>query len=696
MQEHRLICWCERSALLVLVLYLCSHTMPRAWGSLVTDFPNYYTAARLAHEGYDTSRMYEWRWLERQKDNRAIAVRVIGLLPITPFSTLVFLPLASVAPLAAKHVWIVLTMLLLIPIAIVLRSMTGLSCQRIALIFALSFPLYRNLEFGQFYVALLLLIVAACWSYLQGFGRSAGVLVAIAAACKVFPLLFFVFFLQRRAWRSLTWGMAAGLACAAISIGVFGRNAHYTYLQEILPWTLHGEGMPPYGANASISGLLHTLFLSEPQWNPHPWHYSPLCYALLLHTLQTVVFAPAILLIRRDDCTRMRILQEWSALLTASLAVSTIPALYNFVLMALPMCVLTATLLEKKRYGWMAASLIAYVGMGLPMPAQHGQTGLAIPLYFIRLPFVLGLLAGLYKIMWNDDARTLRRRDWTRYAWVAAMLIATGFSVQATFLRESAVRQEFAYRLPLQAEGFLNADPRPVGTGVRYIAFTLDGYHLMTEEGEKRGSDLTYDASEDDLSFGSLPGHLWVERGKAPLSEIVDLQVNSQSVVKDARDPMSSIDGKYFAFVRDDHGRGRLMLQDGTLRESELTLLSMNVYEASFLSPNTYAFSATQGHQFPQIYLTDATHANTPLHLGESRYPALSPDGRWMAFSRFERGAWNLWIRDQKSGATQRIGNIPCNEIQPSWEKDSKTLLYTTDCGRSLWFTAVARRQVIP
>ncbi len=67
----------------------------------------------------------------------------------------------------------------------------------------------------------------------------------------------------------------------------------------------------------------------------------------------------------------------------------------------------------------------------------------------------------------------------------------------------------------------------------------------------------------------------------------------------------------------------------------------------------------------------------------------------WLAYSHFERGAWNLWIRNQKTGETERIGNVPCNEIEPGWESDSKTLLYSTDCGRSLWFTAVARRQVI-
>jgi len=85
-----------------------------------------------------------------------------------------------------------------------------------------------------------------------------------------------------------------------------------------------------------------------------------------------------------------------------------------------------------------------------------------------------------------------------------------------------------------------------------------------------------------------------------------------------------------------------------------------------------------------------------PLALGESRYPALSPDGAWMAYSHLENGVWNLWLRDQRSGATRRIANVPCNQMQPAWENDSRTLLYGTDCGRSLWFTAVARRRVIP
>jgi len=50
-----------------------------------------------------------------------------------------------------------------------------------------------------------------------------------------------------------------------------------------------------------------------------------------------------------------------------------------------------------------------------------------------------------------------------------------------------------------------------------------------------------------------------------------------------------------------------------------------------------------------------------------------------MAYSRLDRGIWNLWLRDQTTGLTRRVADVPCNQIQPSWESDSRTLLYDTD-----------------
>ena len=699
-QHRRIVGWIERGILFLSLWYAGFHVMPRAWTGLVTDFPNYYISARLAHEHYDTSRMYEWTWLQREKDQRAIDIRVIGLVPITPFSTLAMWPLAGFAPLTAKHVWILLTLVLLVPIGWMLHSMTRLSYQRIALAFSLSIPLYRNLQFGQFYVLLLFLIAVACWAYLRGHRGLAGALVAIAAACKIFPVLFFVFFLQRRDWRALAWGLITGVAAACVSVAVFGWNVHRTYLHEILPSTLHGDAATPYVPVASISGIFHRLFLFEPQWNPNPWHPSPLCYALLLPAAQMLVLAPAILLIRREDNTRSRILLEWSALLTASLAVSTIPASYHFVLMSLPMCVVAEVLLRRKQYGWLAVLVFVYIGIGLPFPAPHGQMGFGNLLHELRLPLMISMLSGMYALLWHGRPLSNPARDWTRYAWAAVMAVSVILSARSTFLRERAVRREYVYRVPLPAQGFLNANLQSSGAGMRFIAFMSSGYHLMTTDQNSVWIDPPDGSLKDDLSFASGFGNVWVERGLSPHSQIVEIRNPSRVVIDDAREPMLSSDGQSLAFIRDDLGKGRLMVrrafQSAAGNEIALTPSSLNVYEASFFSDQEYAFSAVEGWSPPQIFLTDATHLNIPLALGESRYPALSPDGRWMAYSHLENGAWNLWIRDQKTGATRRIADEPCNQIQPFWEDDSKTLFYSTDCGRSLWFTAVSRRRVIP
>lgn len=715
-QDHPIVLWVERGALFLLIAYLCLHTMPRAWGKLNTDFPNYYLSARLAHEGHDTSRAYEWIWFEREKDHRAVDVNVIGLVPITPFSTLVMWPLTSLPPLTAKHIWILANLVLLIPLCWMLRAMTGLSYRRIALIFALSFPLHRNLLYGQFYVFLLFLLAAACWAYLSGRHGLAGAFVAIAAACKIFPVLLIVFFLQRRNWRALLWGAVTGAATLAVSVAVFGWNLHRTYLLQVLPWSLHGEGLPPYAtASASISSVLHYLFLAEPQWNPHPWHSSPLWYALLQPTLQILAFAPAVLLIRRSDRTPRRIMLEWSALITASLAISTSPASYNFVLMALPVCVLAAMLLERKWYRWLAALAVVYIGIGVPMPSTSKMMGPAILLYAPRLPLMLALLAGIYLLLWRDRPLesstwewpeyakdfTHHPRDWTHYAWAAAMAIAAILGVRSTLHLQRAVRQEFAYRLPLRTETFLHANPASIGTQLHYIAFTMNGYDLMSGDVAGERNTASIDSSPgDDLSFTGNSGQILVEKALSPESKIVDVQHPSRIVLDDARDPMLAADGQTLAFLRDDHGRGRLMVRrafpSGTASEDPLTSSQLNVYEASFLSEEHYAFSAVEEGRPPRIYLTDPSHSNEPLALGESRYPALSPDGAWLAYSRLDHGMWNLWLRDQRTGATRRIADVPCNQVQPAWEADSRTLLYGTDCGRSLWFTAVARRRVRP
>ena len=695
--DQRILSWIERVALLVAIAFLGLHTLPRAWTKLNTDFPNYYLMARLAREGYDTSRVYEWIWVQREKDHRSLDIPAVGMVPLTPFSTLAMWPLRALPALAAKHAWIIANLALLVPLCWFIHSLTGLPYRRIALVLAFSFPLQRNLLYGQYYVFLLVLIVAACWCYLRGHYVFSGALIAVAAACKIFPLLLVLIFVRRRNWRATLSFAVTGIGTAAVSVAVLGWSVNRTYLNQILPWALHGEAMQPYiPSAASISGLLHYLLLSEPQWNPHPWHDSPLLYALLEPALQMLLLAPAILLIRRKDPTPEQIILEWIGLLTASLAISTAPASYHFVLIAFPVCVLFAHLIERGMNAWIIALIVAYMGIGFPMPAPGGQIGLAILLFTPRLFLMVAVLAGICLLLWRNLRVPDSAADWSHFAWASLMGLAVLLNSRSSFHRERAVRKEYAYRVSLETPFLLNGDPVGAGSAMNYVAGSANGYRLVTA-----GDTTWIDPSpDDDLSFTSGPRRALVEKARGGVSEIMDPFDPGRAIVEDGLNPMLSLDGRSLAFVRADRGRGRLMMQSppqsGHPTEAALTPPSINVYEATLISQRNFAVSGSEDGRPPQIYLTDQSHENTPLDLGESRFPALSPDGHWMAYGHLDNGVWNLWIREENTGATHRVADVPCNQIEPSWEADSKTLVYANDCGRSLWFTAIARRRVIP
>jgi Tol biopolymer transport system component len=120
----------------------------------------------------------------------------------------------------------------------------------------------------------------------------------------------------------------------------------------------------------------------------------------------------------------------------------------------------------------------------------------------------------------------------------------------------------------------------------------------------------------------------------------------------------------------------------------------LNVLEMSFLPNGFLIFSAEAGRERPGLFLVDQLGAISSLGPDEARYPAVSPDGRWFAYSKLQNGNWHLWLRDLHNGRTSRLTEADCNNIEPTWESDSKTLVYASDCGRALWFTALCRRRI--
>jgi Tol biopolymer transport system component len=77
-----------------------------------------------------------------------------------------------------------------------------------------------------------------------------------------------------------------------------------------------------------------------------------------------------------------------------------------------------------------------------------------------------------------------------------------------------------------------------------------------------------------------------------------------------------------------------------------------------------------------------------------ARYPAISPDGEWIAFSCDHGGTWQIHTLSLRTGEQFQLTSADCNAISSVWTLDSKELIFATDCGRGLGLTALAKLSV--
>ena len=671
--------------------YLSLHTLPAAWKTLNTDFPNYYLTARISREKQSASRIYEWVWLQRQKDHREIDQRIIGLVPITPFSALVVWPFASLLPLTAKHYWLIVNLAMVGAIAVILRSLTRLFWRHIALVIALSIPLNKNLLYGQYYVLLLFVLTIACWCYVRQRRLVAGILIGLAFGLKLFPLLYLGYFLRKKDFRAFVGGVIGSSAAAIASIAVFGMQANRVLLIQVLPWAMRGEGMSPYDiSSASVATLLHRLFIYEPQWNPSPPIHAPWMFAILLPLVQTLLFAPALLLAKPNNRDPRRLHLEWSGVLIASLAISTLPAGYHFTLLILPVCLMWGP--ARERAGWVGTGVLLFLfaAIGYPGWKALGATSHLVLFSVPRLYVVIALCIFAYWLLASEQRGP--RQDSDTLLWTGAFVVMAFLNIALGLRHQHGLYADYPWRLPV-ADNALQADnPIAQNNTVLFTAMLSDGYHAAT----RNKDEVHFDKSRSDqLALAATPSERWTE--EVGSESMIVSNHSDREIIHQAESPVASPDGRWLAFLREEHGRNRIWLrvldQPGST-DRILTSAELNVAEMSFLPNGSLIFSAEPNGGRPGLFVVDQAGAVSSLGQEEIRYPAVSPDGHWFAYSVLQGGNWHLWLRDLRSGQISRLTQADCNNVEPTWKSDSKTLIYASDCGRALWFYALCRRPI--
>jgi hypothetical protein len=622
---------------------------------------------------------------------------IVGFVPLTPFSALPFLPLTYWAPLAAKHLWIVFNLGLLVVVGGLLHSFTGLSWRQTGLIIALNLSMHRNLVYGQYYIVLLLSFTTALWLYVRKKRALSGALVGIGFGLKIFPALFLLYFARKRDWQAAAGLIAGAIASIIASIATFGLQLNRVYATQVLPWALRGDAMDPYNlGSGSLSSLLHRLLIVEPGWNPHPLFHAPPAFALIHPLLQAIVFVPALLLVIPKDWRQEQVQLEWSAFLLALLAISTLPASYHFTLLILPAGIVAAFLIKERRYRELVLLLLLYLAICVPgwrVGAGDGWLALAgVPrLYFVLLFCLLSYVL-LYKR--ERPAAGYERDLW---AWAGVLACALVLQIAATVRHQHGLYDGYAQRVSTSPEVFLATEPVVQDGRMRFIAMLPDGYHVA----ERSPDGIHVSASDADQLALTINGdRLWIEESKDKSKTVfTEGQTSPEREIDQAEFPVASADGKWLAYLRSEHGRGAAWLRSlqGTASaDKPITRQDLDVYEMAFLNNGTLIFAASENHGAPHLFVTDQSGRSHSFSADEARFPAVSPDGHWLAYSRQQSGVWNLWVRDLHDAGTYRITHADCNDFFPTWEADSHTLVFATDCGRALWLTALSRRRVVP
>ncbi|WP_328848678.1 glycosyltransferase 87 family protein [Micromonospora zamorensis] len=182
-----------------------------------------------------------------------------GPFTYPPFAALVLGPITAVSEGVLQGIWLVATCAAVVAVAGAVgvalttrQSRRSLVVAVAATVLMLSAPVQSNLRFGQ--VSIFIVLMAL----LDGMGvvppRLRGMLVGVAAAIKLTPLLFVVYFVATGRYRDAGRAVATFLACAALAAVVLPAES-WTYWTEAVRQTSRIGNLASLG-NQSVHGML--------------------------------------------------------------------------------------------------------------------------------------------------------------------------------------------------------------------------------------------------------------------------------------------------------------------------------------------------------------------------------------------------------------------------------------------------------
>jgi len=652
------------AALLTLACFLY-HTILPAWSQPSSDFPNYYTAAKLARTSRPLHLYYDWTWFQRQIHYAGIDGQLGGYIPQTPLTLVPFIPLGQLAAPRARQIWLLLNCAFL---AISLRLLSRITRLNIAWLWLIAFlagdALSNNFRLGQYYVFLLALLAGGAYCLITRRDRSAGAWLGLAFVLKLYGGPLFLLLLAKRRWRS---GAAFGAVCAlsaCLCIAWFGAGEVSRYATHILPGSLEGDTLNPFHpSNNTASTLLRRDFVKEDELNPHPVADFPFLFFLCRNAfvLAVMVFT-AMGTIRSPDISPKKILAWW---LVAILLLSPNTASYTFVLLLLPVALLFD---EMPRARWFMV-LTAFALLCLPLRPSWSWL-------FPRL----WLMLALFFLIGHRALIAIPRRWSLAAASIIGVAAAAAGAVGANSVTQ-APTAHFA-RVVTEPGAIYSGSPAIAGQSLLYETIRSGHYAI-------RRNDRTFEFPGEAFhptapDSGTL---IYFESVLGTDSKIMRFDSASGDLtamplgVAHPEQPAPSRDGRLLAFIAD----GRLYCFDGIRSQSisitgEATNISFAPGDAALVVSSAY-----QRRYYISLSGITGQHASVLLaSSSDLASPSLSSDGRTLLYSALTGSGWQVRIKSLPAGAEREITHGHCNNVSPVWSSGRRQILFASDCGRGI------------
>jgi hypothetical protein len=654
--------------------------LARGWSARTTDFPNYYTAARVVLSHADVRTLYEYPDFQRSMNEAGFEEQLGGYVPQTPIACLPFIPLTLLNPVQARRVWLMLNLVLLWLTLWMLSKTTTFRIPELWLIVFCGYPALRqNFVLGQYYVVLAAVIALALYSLVRFRNLLAGCALGVVVSLKLYGAPIVLFLACKRRFRVLAAISAVIIVALIITVARFGVGGMTYYFAQVLPRSLAGETLDPFNpANNSVATMLRRVFIAEPELNPHPLVVSPFAFAFLKTAFAFVVLAvPSFVSwVRRGAPTQI----EFAWWVIAMLLISPNTALYTFVLLMLPVALL---LDYYPRRQW-PLILIPYIVLCLPLRPSWSWT----------FPKVW-LLALLFVVAGYSFYRSIDR---------AAAMKLTVLGLTASF----AVAMLSTRRPEIPAKGAVPFARFESAIYSNEPVVTANGVFYESIRGERFAIARFNDDRTDTIEFsGNVFRPVTADSGEKVYFEIVshgrsflnyiDLQSRSHGELRVSQpDPhglAASRNGRLLAFV----SRGDLFIFDGQRCRRLITPAS--VQGLSF-GPGDgfliYVSPAAGGSQISKIDLANCENTVLLKLQAEIADTSMSPDGKFLIYAQRKSGPWQIWTYDLVDRSSTRLTDGPCNSRAPSWSLDSHAIIFSSDCNRgvnlpALWSMAVPR-----